>query len=523
MMGAAAPQYTANKLPAVVAATAPRGAVCVYAAAGGGGQLHNGSATTTSDAEQQEQQDPFVIHLPATDGVADAMPRAATDPATAGLPGTPTGSMVAVDAHGLALWQSAPAGSQAGSALSCQGSSSSKALAAMQQEPPRNALQPKPAAGPLGLLSWSSRDSTWWVGGPIGGTLCVNPPLPPSGDDGTATSAALQAALPSALQRRAAAGAPARSANPLAILPVLQQHGKGGSLQHWGSPIGGTLYINPQAPLDWPKGSTWGSSSRSGSGGGGSGAGRRAGGPSAPPSAAAAAAAAAGRAGTGAGVPPGLGIARAGVALMTAVAAAALAMYGSRDKQPPRAVPTTTATTTTTTAAPAAAAGLGGGVLARAGSGSATAAAGAEEGADPAGGPLYHEWMVARLSSALAGFEAEQAMLRTELAVLAAHPAGRGGASGSAQGLWRALRGLFAGDSSSSVAPADAVAPGAAGDAALSVADVSARAGELREQLESLAILQAALSAELAEQQQLLQQAREHERQQVAAATSSSR
>jgi hypothetical protein len=128
--------------------------------------------------------------------------------------------------------------------------------------------------------------------------------------------------------------------------------------------------------------------------------------------------------------------------------------------------------------------------------------------------------MVQRLQSTLDGFEAEQAMLKTELAMLISMStagSGKGVLGGIRQWLGSSSSsgggrgGVGSNDMPTEAPAAAAVSGGMTGHASLSAADVSARVAEIQEQLESIEVLKAALSAEFAEQQQLLRKAQQQQ------------
>jgi hypothetical protein len=239
-----------------------------------------------------------------------------------------------------------------------------------------------------------------------------------------------------------------------------------------------------------------------------------------------------------------LRLARLGIALMGLTAAAALvAIWREEHSRPPAstrgitsapaAPPGTTGISERRAAAAAlqlharaARAGGGGGDRLSSGAAAAAAAAPLDAASEQ---PGFHEWMVARLQSTLRQFEDEEAMLRAELAALTAlHGSGGGGADARAavpgwlRGAWFGRRSgqesrvdRPAAMAAGVAASAGTAAPPAAAAAAATVATATAqqpssvdmspaavrvRVGELREQLDSLAVLRAALTGELEEQ-----------------------
>lgn len=609
------------------------------------------SSTSSWPAGGLDGPDPLVIHLPGADGTSESSP---ADPASAGLPATPT---VVTDGNSLALRDPAAVQHRQQDQLGFRLGSGSKTLSTMLPRSP-STLQPRVAAetpatralgptglqarpaGPLGFLpalQWSNNTMYWgspiggtlyinppvdepaaaaaaaasnskqrpsranrqFWGSPIGGTLYINPPVEegptpstpqqdtsapsrqhsssnvfwgspiggtlyinPHVDDSLVHSSAGQLAtgLPQAAAGAAAAAVAAPSSSTASPSSTKSRHSRlpfplfqwgSSNKAHWGAPIGGTLYINPQAPADWQEGS-WGSgssgfgsssgggspgsgsssSSNGGGNGAGAGSGSRGGsssgnGVTSKQRSTVYASARAGQAAWG-GVAPGVGLAKLGVGLMAAVAAAAMAVYL-------RAAPGSTSSTTTSTYSPsapqhngqtssAAAAGSAADVSAAGGAGRASVPAAAAE--DAPEGPGFHQWMVQRLQSTLDAFEAEQSLLRTELAVLNSLPVAKKGMLGSMQGLKRWVsRGAGGASSSSSTssggspaalseaaAVASALQGGTTKAGALSAAEVTQRVAEIQEQLESIDVLKAALRAEMGEQQQLLQKA-QHEQQ----------
>jgi hypothetical protein len=131
--------------------------------------------------------------------------------------------------------------------------------------------------------------------------------------------------------------------------------------------------------------------------------------------------------------------------------------------------------------------------------------------------------MVQRLQNQIESFETEQAMLKTELAVLNSIPAANSkGVLGPFKRWLGSSSSNVSGGSSTSSAGAvgEALAEGAAAAAAvsggvtarmasLSPADISTRVAEIQEQIESLDVLSAALGVELTEQQQQLAKAQQ--------------
>jgi hypothetical protein len=169
-------------------------------------------------------------------------------------------------------------------------------------------------------------------------------------------------------------------------------------------------------------------------------------------------------------------------------------------------------------AAAAAAAGVGG--VATSGGGSAVAA----------DTPGFHEWMVRRLQATQQQFDAEQKLLQKELQMLQALSSSKGlttgsaastgvgvqaagtdqGSNSSGSAAWSRVKRWFglAGSSSSSSTAAQLHAAAALGTSssedgggALTPAGIAARMADIREQIESLDVLKAALAAEAAEQQ----------------------
>jgi hypothetical protein len=406
------------------------------------------------------------------------------------------------------------------------------------------------------LPQWDTSSSSW--GSPIGGTLYINPSVddvaPPQEntvvqlpDEPTAATGAAAAAMSTSSSSSSTLPRVPKGSKT-SKLPFLPPFKWGNpSTTQWGSPMGGTLYINPQAPADWQDG--WGSGfgSSSGSSGGGSGRSSSRGGASGgsiggigskPGGGSYAHARAAAEANWG-GVPLGMGIAKLGVALMAAFAAAAAAALFM--KATPANDNNDGRTNTVTQATGSAGMTPQGRAAAAA---AAAAAAGAKDLAPAAGQPVsegglgFHQWMVQRLQSTLDGFEAEQSMLRTEQAVLKSM--GAAGASGSSAGVFGGLKrwlGSKRGDAAvatntsshgsgegvqsaggGSLAAATGAAATAANGAAATAGvagtagdDVAARLADIREQLESIDVLKAALSAELSEQQQLLHKAQQEQ------------
>jgi hypothetical protein len=167
------------------------------------------------------------------------------------------------------------------------------------------------------------------------------------------------------------------------------------------------------------------------------------------------------------------------------------------------------------------------GALDKMGEAAAAATAG---GADT---PGFHEWMVRRLQATLQQFDAEKKLLQTELQMLQALSSSKGKAAGdtstaAAAGLdaavpaaaasgssstWSKIRRWF-GFTGSSSSSSDSTATlqhtaAAGGEEAgeLTPAGIAARMADIKEQLESLDVLKAALSAEAAEQQRQQQRA----------------
>lgn len=230
-------------------------------------------------------------------------------------------------------------------------------------------------------------------------------------------------------------------------------------------------------------------------------------------------------------VPSGLRLAKLGVGLMAAMAAAAMAMY-LRSTPAANTTSSSGSNMAAVEARSAAPAPSGGGATAAAGSstgaaGSPAAAgdAAAAEATAPAG-VGFHQWMVQRLQSTLEGFEAEQGLLKAELAALkgvaAAHSSQQGVLGGFRRWLGGSSKGGAAGDASSEMSAAAATAAAVSGGVtsagrgtgepgAGSAGDVASRVAEVQEQLESIAVLKAALAAELAEHQQMLRAAEQQQ------------
>jgi len=643
-------QQQQQRLPAVVARCSPQdSSISVLSAAP--------SSTSSWPAGGLDGPDPLVIHLPGADGTSESSP---ADPASAGLPATPT---VVTDSNSLTLRDPAAVQHRQQDQLGFRPGSGSKTLSTMLPRSPSplqvraaaeapatralgpTGLQARPA-GPLGFLpalQWSNTTMYWgspiggtlyinppvdepaaaaasgantsskqrpsqanrqFWGSPIGGTLYINPPVEegptpstpqqdtsapsrqhsssnvfwgspiggtlyinPHVDDSLQHSSAGQ--LATGLHQAAAGAAAAAAASSSTASPgsTKSRHSrlpfplfKWGSSNNaqWGAPIGGTLYINPQAPADWHDGS-WGSGSSgfgsssggggpgsgssSSSNGGGTGAGAGSGsrggsssgiggnGVTSKQRSTVYASARAGQAAWG-GVPPGVGLAKLGVGLMAAVAAAAMAVYL-------RAATGSTSGNTTSTYSTsasqhdaetpsAAAAGSAVDVSGARAAGRASVPAAAAE--DAPEGPGFHQWMVQRLQSTLDAFEAEQSLLRTELAVLNSLPVAKKGMLGGLRDLKRWLSrgagGAAGGASSSSSSNITSDGPGALSEAAavasavqggttkagaLSAGEVAKRVAEIQEQLESIDVPKAALSAEMGEHQQLLQKAQQEQ------------
>jgi hypothetical protein len=163
------------------------------------------------------------------------------------------------------------------------------------------------------------------------------------------------------------------------------------------------------------------------------------------------------------------------------------------------------------------------------GAAAAAAAGGVASGgsAAVADTPGFHEWMVRRLQATLQQFDAEQKLLQKELQMLQALSSSKGltaglttaAAGSAAQAAWidrtsssssamwsRVKRWMgVAGSSSSTAAQPHAAALGGSssedGGGPLTAAGIAARMADIREQVESLDVLKAALAAEAAEQQ----------------------
>jgi hypothetical protein len=130
--------------------------------------------------------------------------------------------------------------------------------------------------------------------------------------------------------------------------------------------------------------------------------------------------------------------------------------------------------------------------------------------------------MVQRLQSTLESFEAEQGLLKAELAVLqdmsAAHNSQQGVLGGFRR--WLGSGGKASTNTASNqeaVTNAGAVSVQSAGGESggravgMSAADVAGRVAEIQEQLDSISVLRAALSAELREHQQMLRKAEQQQ------------
>lgn len=142
-------------------------------------------------------------------------------------------------------------------------------------------------------------------------------------------------------------------------------------------------------------------------------------------------------------------------------------------------------------------------------------------------GPGYYEWMEKRLQAALQQFGAEQDMLRAELAMLqtlskktttvsrsssnalgpSSSAAVNGVSSSRGDGVWHNIRRWFHPSSSSSGTVAGSASPAAEAPPTvaakvMTATAIQSRIAEIQDQLESLDVLRAALTAELLDQQQ---------------------
>lgn len=406
----------------------------------------------------------------------------------------------------------------------------------------------------------AKRTNMYW-GSPIGGTLFINPSVDqPLGAPAAQLPTASAAAAADVASAAVAAAVASSSNSSSSTLPGVSKKGKSSRLPflppfqwgspsssvQWAAPLGGTLYINPQVPADWHEGS-WGSGgSGFGSSSGGSSPGNGNG--SAPGAGSGGSSSTGGSRGGSIGgvasklpggyvnaraahaswgaVPPGVGLAKLGVGLMAAMAAAMLALYMKSTPSASNSSSTNGSTGTGTVQTRIASA---------AGAAGASASAVAAVEAGPAG-VGFHQWMVQRLQSTLEGFQAEQAMLKTELAMLKSIPGanvterkgvlgglkrwlgdstttigaatpGSGGTAVAPSG-----KGANVAEMSGSAAAAAALSGGVTGRiASLSPADVAARVAEIQEQLESIDVLRAALGVELSEQQQQLAKAQQEQ------------